>query len=1096
MNLDDSLTAACEQLWRAAVSVAALKYIAGLVNREWNGLTIKTEAEGAIKNIKLHKNESQDKTEVSNHENIIDRLAAEIVLNNIEDDGSENEETDDSLFEDNEESKESILDQNDLKETDDPRDDAWSPSFASHCVISPDLASDEQIFHQDIVSLTTHCINNDNVELGVSESFTVHQCQDQYLLPAHDDVQDDQNVQIDQDEQIDVLSDQESIISCDDDEEINNDIINNQVIITNVNMSNTDQEEIFTEANDEETIDYQDEQEEVIEVEETNFLTDFCQQKLVVNVVKGVEFTTSIQFNQLNLKDEEVDNFLSSMVSHQLPSVSPQEEYPTYIQSSTAHSCLRTEEEYCESLTTISSHLKESFYDSGVFEDVNEESIELTEDAADEYTDYTEVEHLETIQEVSEICDVTTDITESEMTEEIEDFPYSMDTQTADIIQLVPLDEESDVSMIEQGEEDIVSYHDEAVDQQNDEDLNHELIELKEFERNENLSLFLTEIHTTETEENSIEEFLETDTITEDYLETETSEVYEETYFGQQQKIDCTTEELTDVEIQDDVGSYESMVSHTVVEAESDLMPSSASHLVNTISEENNFTSMVAHFFQYYLINSAQEQELEEISGRLQNIFPHVQEESIGMFNIEEFHVFYPKVEEEKANFYYDSPLTSMSSHQVCNEGLLEDFQEVQFITSMQSHMSTNEVNSQDQDSKLPLMEINSCLKEEKLEENHLRIEEEIEPQQKEDRLTEEFCQLKEEETEKSEINEPAAEENNYLSEKDKNESEPVIQTYKLQLTRLQQLQKLVEDELEEFDTQRKCKVDLEQATETQVVNIVKGVEFITNIKINQVYDEDNDKIPTHETNFETQDLVREKVATENDFTEDKEDEDNTEFFSEEDEESTDDELENLIHASCTLNYDRVSITSNLINESQPHDIESKPHEIESTAKEEEEAACTDKIVENEADLNLNKPLPPPRKSINIQDKIRDRQSLNSLDHDRLTMQTIDANEDDTIEDNEDLNDNNAESNDQKVQLTQNSEQDTEGKAKASILKNKSSVVKVATATLNENVKKQSYRIKFKIKLNDNNQKKQTSVLRYLFGCFGGEKLFNSSQKQ
>merc|ERR1712098_640273 len=333
-------------------------------------------------------------------------------------------------------------------------------------------------------------------------------------------------------------------------------------------------------------------------------------------------------------------------------------------------------------------------------------------------------------------------------------------------------------------------------------------------------------------------------------------------------------------------------------------------------------------------------------------------------------------------------------------------------------------------------------------------------------------------------------------SEKDKNESEPVIQTYKLQLTRLQQLQKLVEDELEEFDTQRKCKVDLEQATETQVVNIVKGVEFITNIKINQVYDEDNDKIPTQETNLENQDLVREKVATDNDFTEDKEVEDNTEFFSEEDEESTDDELENLIHASCTLNYDRVSITSNLINESQPHDIESKPHEIESTAKEEEEAVCTDNIVENEVDLNLNKPLPPPRKSVNIQDKIRDRQSLNSLDHDRLTMQTIDANEDDTIEDNEDLNENNAESNDQKVQLTRNSEQDTEGKAKASILKNKSSVVKVATATLNENVKKQSYRIKFKIKLNDNNKKKQTSVLRYLFGCFGGEKLFNSSQKQ
>merc|ERR1711973_1069812 len=119
---------------------------------------------------------------------------------------------------------------------------------------------------------------------------------------------------------------------------------------------------------------------------------------------------------------------------------------------------------------------------------------------------------------------------------EIEDFPYSLDTPTADIIQLVPLNEESDVSMIEQSEEDTSQYHDEVEDQQDDEDLSYEIIELREFERNENLSLFMTEVYTQETRENS----------TEDYLETETSEVYEETYFGQQQEID----EPTDVEIQ------------------------------------------------------------------------------------------------------------------------------------------------------------------------------------------------------------------------------------------------------------------------------------------------------------------------------------------------------------------------------------------------------------------------------------------------------------------------------------------------------------------------------------------------------------------
>ena len=44
-------------------------------------------------------------------------------------------------------------------------------------------------------------------------------------------------------------------------------------------------------------------------------------------------------------------------------------------------------------------------------------------------------------------------------------------------------------------------------------------------------------------------------------------------------------------------------------------------------------------------------------------------------------------------------------------------------------------------------------------------------------------------------------------------------------------------------------------------------------------------------------------------------------------------------------------------------------------------------------------------------------------------------------------------------------------------------------ATFNENVKKQTYKIRFKVKLNTNSSK--SSVLQYLFGCFGGEKLFH-----
>ena len=42
MNLEESLSEALAQLWRAAVSVSALKHIAGLVTAEWSGVCVNT----------------------------------------------------------------------------------------------------------------------------------------------------------------------------------------------------------------------------------------------------------------------------------------------------------------------------------------------------------------------------------------------------------------------------------------------------------------------------------------------------------------------------------------------------------------------------------------------------------------------------------------------------------------------------------------------------------------------------------------------------------------------------------------------------------------------------------------------------------------------------------------------------------------------------------------------------------------------------------------------------------------------------------------------------------------------------------------------
>merc|ERR1712088_592246 len=79
-------------------------------------------------------------------------------------------------------------------------------------------------------------------------------------------------------------------------------------------------------------------------------------------------------------------------------------------------------------------------------------------------------------------------------------------------------------------------------------------------------------------------------------------------------------------------------------------------------------------------------------------------------------------------------------------------------------------------------------------------------------------------------------------------EMEGSTQSYKLQLTRIKELQKLVEDELEEFDTKRKeIKSNIVQATETRIVNIVKGIEFKSEIKITQLTEEDEDQDKTED---------------------------------------------------------------------------------------------------------------------------------------------------------------------------------------------------------------------------------------------------------
>merc|ERR1719189_2202043 len=370
--------------------------------------------------------------------------------------------------------------------------------------------------------------------------------------------------------------------------------------------------------------------------------------------------------------------------------------------------------------------------------------------------------------------------------------------------------------------------------------------------------------------------------------------------------------------------------------------------------------------------------------------------------------------------------------------GLFEDFSE-----------GTNSPREKDNSSKLPHDEEISCSETKSASENSEKEDENITDQSS---------------LQNTENNEGATQ-NDQSSATENSEKEGSIQSYKLQLTRIKELQKLVEDELEEFETKRKVKSNLVQATETQIVNIVKGIEFKSEIKITQLTEEDEDQDKTEDD----VDLITEIDDTNTNEIRDEEDEDMEEEGLDISESGKDmsDEEENLIHASCTLKRDNtVSISSNFITSSQTQlapeisTNETAPEESleEKTELDGEECPRTDEDQERETDLKLQ-PRAPPRKSVSLETKIRDKQLLESL------------------------------LSDQRQAESSPDEEKKEIMPKPSILKpNKSSI----TLSLNENVKKQSYRIKFRIKVNDKSPK-ESSVLRYLFGCFGGERLFHSN---
>merc|ERR1711874_321098 len=455
----------------------------------------------------------------------------------------------------------------------------------------------------------------------------------------------------------------------------------------------------------------------------------------------------------------------------------------------------------------------------------------------------------------------------------------------------------------------------------------------------------------------------------------------------------------------------------TSLEYDGEKVPSHVAHQVsNENTEENDFLSQISH--QANMIPQHEEmREVSETTPALQYQCQYDDTEDIAdicndehTVNEEVTETRAPQIEEDQAGLFEDSIDGNETPHDIENS------------------------------SKLPHEEEISCIE----------TKSASEPSEKEDQSS-----LNDTENE-------GAKQDDQSSATENSEKEGSIQSYKLQLTRIKELQKLVEDELEEFDTKRKIKSNLVQATETQIVNIVKGIEFRSEIEITQLAEEDEDLDKTEDDVDPITDI---SDTNNNEILDEEEDIEEDGLDISDSGKDLSDEEENLIHASCALKRDNtVSISSNFITSSQTQlapeisTQETAPEPLEKTELDGEECPTEDKD-RRENGLKLQ-PRAPPRKSFSLETKIRDKQLEPLLSDQRQTESSPDEEKKEII-------------------------------PKPSILKaNKSSIT--LSASLNENVKKQSYRIKFRIKVNDKSPK-ESSVLRYLFGCFGGERLFHSN---
>merc|ERR1719499_2806749 len=322
-------------------------------------------------------------------------------------------------------------------------------------------------------------------------------------------------------------------------------------------------------------------------------------------------------------------------------------------------------------------------------------------------------------------------------------------------------------------------------------------------------------------------------------------------------------------------------------------------------------------------------------------------------------------------------------------------------------------------------------------------------------------------------------------SEKSTGQENEITEKYNEKLERVKELQKLVETEIEEFDSKR-CKRNFRiiendlETTEAHIVSNVKNVVFESHIVFHQHDNEfsngehkllENNKTHSNESinsivETDSQNSGVESIESVvcvssgslNDIDEVNEDvqEEILEYKA-----IHETCPESVLEASCILDDNSPMIVQTHITSIEDIDKENNrcteigfDHYQEGQENNENQSLYYIKPQDEHKSLEdiKSRLRKVPRKASNVEIKIREKELLESVFQEGLK-------------------------NSEKRKETQKMTNEKEKVSKQSF----------TLATLNEKVRKQTYKIRFKVNLSKDSSK--SSVLHYLLGCFGGEKL-------